>query len=346
MKCSTYLGFVVALCTSLSIQAQSNPISRTPEGRPDFQGVWTNATQTPLERPEALGNKRAYTAEEATQRVLASQERFARDSAPIDPDQPAPEKGAPIGLEADWRFPNSHVITVNGEARTSMIIEPENGRIPHVDNEVMQDWRSKILAQDGVDEFDGPEVRTVGERCLLSVLSTAGPPMVPMIYNSNYQIVQTEDYLMIMTEMVNDARIIRIDSEPLPEAMTRWMGDSVGHWEGDTLVVKTNKIHPQQTFRGSTQALTTTEWFSKESNAQINYRVTIDDPVAYTQPWTAEIPLRALAQGTRLYEYACHEGNMSVIGSLGGARRQDHDASLQAQEQSIIDPAQALPLAQ
>src|SRR5690606_8026041 len=162
---------------------------------------------------------------------------------PIDPDRAAPPQGAAIGLEADWRFPDSNVVTVNGEARTSLVIEPANGRIP-VRQGPAQDRRSLVLAQPGVDESAGPEVRTIGERCLLSVLSTAGPPMVPMIYNSNYQIVQTPGYVMILTEMVNDVRIIRIDDDPLPEGMLRWMGDSVGHWEGDTLVVTTDKLHP------------------------------------------------------------------------------------------------------
>lgn len=308
--------------------AQEATIPRTPEGKPDFQGVWTNATQTPLERPEALGDKRAFTPAEAAQKVVESERRFEQDSAPIDPDRAAPEQGAAIGLEADWRFPDSNVVTVNGEARTSLVIEPANGRIPNRPGP-LQDWRSLLLAQPGVDEFDGPEVRTTGERCLLSVLTTAGPPMLPMIYNSNYQIVQTPEYLMVMAEMVNDVRIIRIDGQALPDTMRRWMGDSVGHWEGDTLVVTTDKIHPQQSFRGSTEAMTTTEWFSMESPAQINYRVTINDPSAYTEPWTAEVPLRALPPGSMLYEYACHEGNHSVTGSLGGARRHDHDALLE-----------------
>ncbi|MCB1649419.1 MAG: hypothetical protein H7A05_03535 [Pseudomonadales bacterium] len=308
--------------------ADNRDIPRTPEGKPDFQGLWTNETQTPLERPTALGDKRAYTPEEAAQRVTESQERFERDSAPIDPNREAPEKGAPIGLEADWKFPDSNVVTVLGEARTSLVIEPANGRIP-LQPGPAQDWRSLQLAKPGVEEFDGPEIRTVGERCLLSVLSTAGPPMVPMAYNSNYQIVQTPQYLMIMTEMVNDVRIIRIDGQPLPEGMVRWMGDSVAHWEGDTLVVHTDKVHPQQSFRGSTGAMTTTEWFSMESPQQINYRVTLHDPAAYTQDWTAEVPLRALPADSQLYEYACHEGNSSVTGSLAGARRQEHDARLQ-----------------
>lgn len=325
---------VIGTLCLLATAARGQDIPRTPDGRPDFQGVWTNATQTPLERPVELGDKRAYTAEEAAQKVVESETRFAQDSAPIDPERDAPPQGAAIGLEADWRFPDSNVATVNGEARTSLVIDPPNGRIPVIDG-APQDWRSLILARPGVDEFDGPEVRTVGERCLLSVLSTAGPPMVPMIYNSTYQIVQTPQYVLILTEMVNDVRIIRIDGEPLPNAMRRWMGDSIGHWEGDTLVVTTDKIHPQQSFRGSTGAMTTTEWFSMESDRQINYRVTIDDPAAYTQSWTAEVPLRALPAGSKLYEYACHEGNYSVTGSLGGARRHDYDAMLEsAQERS------------
>ncbi len=328
-KIKTFQLSLLSALMLLASEVMAQDIPRTSYGKPDFQGLWTNATQTPLERPEALGDKRAYTPEEAQQRVQDSVERFERDSAPIDPNREAPPQGAAIGLEADWRFPDSNVVTVNGEARTSLVIDPPNGRIPVVEGPA-QDWRSLILARPGVDEFDGPEVRTVGERCLLSVLSTAGPPMVPMIYNSTYQIVQTPQYLMIMTEMVNDVRIIRIDGEALPESMVRWMGDSVAHWEGDTLVVTTDKIHPQQSFRGSTGAMTTTEWFSMESDQQINYRVTINDPAAYTQSWTAEVPLRTLPAGSRIYEYACHEGNHSVTGSLGGARRHDYDAMLES----------------
>lgn len=326
MRTSRHFLAIGALCL-VATDALAQDIARTPDGRPDFQGKWTNATQTPLERPVELGDKRAFTPEEAQHKVQESAARFAQDSAAIDPNRAAPPQGAPIGLEADWRFPDSNVVTVEGEARTSLVIDPPNGRIPTIEGPA-QDWRSLILARPGVDEFDGPELRTTGERCLLSVLSTAGPPMIPMIYNSVYQIVQTPQYLMIMTEMVNDVRIIRIDDEPLPAAMRRWMGDSIGHWEGDTLVVSTDKIHPQQSFRGSTGEMATTEWFSLESGQQINYKVTIDDPSAYTRSWTAQVPLRALPPGSNLYEFACHEGNYSVTGSLGGARRHDYDAML------------------
>lgn len=324
-------ALLLMTCTA---SAQAKDIPRTAEGKPDFQGFWTNATQTPIERPVELGDKRDYTPEEARQKVIAYTARIDADAAPIDPDRGAPPQGAAIGLEADWRFPDANIVTVNGQARTSLIIDPPNGRIPTREGKP-QDWRSLMLAQTGADEFDGPEVRPTGERCLLSVLSTAGPPMFPMSYNSVYQIVQTPQYLMIMTEMVNDVRIIRIDGQALPDAMTRWMGDSVAHWEEDTLVVNTDKVHPQQSFRGSTGALKTTEWFSMESDQQINYRVTLHDPDAYTQSWTAEVPLRAMPPGSNIYEYACHEGNHSVTGSLGGARRQDYDAMLEsAQEYS------------
>lgn len=325
-KPSTTLLSALLLTLTASALAQPADIPRTPDGKPDFQGVWTNETQTPLERPEALGDKRAYTPEEAAELVMNTAARIEREAAPIDPDRAPPEKGAPIGLEADWKFPDTNVVTVNGEARTSLIIDPPNGRLPPPPEGGPRDWRSQMLARPGVAEFDGPELRTVGERCLLSVVSPAGPPMVPMTYNSNYRIVQTPDYLMIMTEMVNDVRIIRIDDDPLPAGMVRWMGDSVGHWEGDTLVVTTDKIHPQQSFRGSTGAQITTEWFSLESPHQINYRVTVNDPEGFSQSWTAEVPLRALPAGTMLYEYACHEGNYSIIGALGGARRQEQDA--------------------
>jgi hypothetical protein len=317
---------VLLLTFNTTALAQTPDIPRTPDGKPDFQGLWTNETQTPLERPVALGDKRAFTPEEAAQQVADTAARVEREAAPIDPNRPPPEKGAPIGLEADWKFPDTTVVTVNGEARTSLVIDPPDGRLPPPPEGGPRDWRTQMLARPGVSEFDGPELRTVGERCLLSVLSPAGPPMVPMAYNSNYQIVQTPDYLMIMAEMVNDVRIIRIDAQPLPEGMVRWMGDSVGHWEGDTLVVTTDKIHPQQSFRGSTGGQKTTEWFSMESPQQINYRVTVNDPEGFSQPWTAEVPLRALPAGTQLYEYACHEGNYSIVGALAGARQQERDA--------------------
>ncbi|MBC54634.1 MAG: hypothetical protein CMQ34_12450 [Gammaproteobacteria bacterium] len=301
-------------------------IPRTAEGRPDFQGLWTNETETPVERPAQFADRQTMTAEEAAAwrpgsaaglTDLTVEER-------LDPDRGPPPKGAPIRLEADWFFASGYVAQVDGEYRTSLVIDPADGKIPYAENGRGRDWVSQQLARPGVDVFDGPEVRPTGERCLLSVLSTAGPPMLPMSYNSNYRIVQTPDYLMIMAEMVNDVRIVRIDDEHQPAAMQRWMGDSVGHWQGDTLVVSTRNLHPQQSFRGSTGSLTTTESFRFDSDGQIIYQVTMNDDTVFGRPWTAEVPMRRLPPGSHIYEYACHEGNYSIVGALAGRRWQEH----------------------
>lgn len=320
---------VAGLTLLLSVWSTAAELPRTAEGRPDFQGDWTNSTETPVERPEQFAGRQAMTAEEAAAwrpESAAGLTNLGRADY-LDPDRGPPPKGVPIRLEADWYFSSEYVARVDGEYRTSLVIDPPDGRIPYAEDGRGRDWRSRMLAREGVGEYDGPEVRPNGERCMLSVLSTAGPPMFPMSYNSNYRIVQTPDYLMIMAEMVNDTRIVRINGEHQPEALYKWMGDSVGHWEGDTLVVHTRNIHPQQSFRGSTGKLQTVERFSFDEEGQIIYRVTLDDPEVFGQPWTAEVPMRPLPEHERIFEYACHEGNYSIPGALAGARRQEHDAA-------------------
>lgn len=314
---------------SLSTVALAEKIPRTPDGRPDLQGNWTNATLTPVERPEQFGDRMTMTPEEAVAWRPGSAAGLTdlTENAFLDPDRGPPPKGAPIALEADWFFSSGYVARINGEYRTSLVIDPRDGRIPYAEDGRGRDWRSRQLARESAGEYDGPEVRPTGERCLLSVLSTAGPPMFPMSYNSNYRIVQTPDHVMIMTEMVNDVRIVKMDAGHQDPALYRWMGDSVGHWEGDTLVVRTRNIHPQQTFRGSTAAMTTEERFTMESGGQINYRITVNDPEVFGRPWTAEVPMRRLSDNEQILEYACHEGNYSLVGALAGARRQAQDAS-------------------
>ncbi len=306
----------------------ADEIPRTPEGRPDLQGNWTNATLTPVERPEQFGNRLTMTHEEAAAWRPRSAAGLTdlNEEVFLDPDRGPPPKGAPIALEADWFFSSGYVARINGEYRTSLVIDPPDGRIPYAEDGRGRDWRSRLLARESVGEYDGPEIRPTGERCLLSVLSTAGPPMFPMSYNSNYQIVQTPDHVMIMTEMVNDVRIVKMHGEHQDPALYRWMGDSVGYWEGDTLVVRTRNLHPQQSFRGATDAMTTEERFTMESDGQINYRITVHDPEVFGQPWTAEVPMRRLPANERILEYACHEGNYSLVGALAGARRQEQDA--------------------
>lgn len=326
MKWFKHTAFALSLSlVAFAVQTRAE-IPRLSDGRPDFQGLWTNETETPVERPAHFGLRQAMTAEEAEAWRPASAAGLTdlNNADWLDPDRGPPPKGEAIRLEADWFFSSGYVAKIGGEYRSSLVIDPPDGRIPYMENGRDRDFISQMLARPGVQEFDGPELRPAGERCLLSVLSTAGPPMLPMSYNSNYRIVQTADYLMIMAEMVNDVRIIRINGEHQPDALHKWMGDSVGYWEGDTLVVTTRNIHPQQSFRGSTGKLTTTEQFWMESDGQINYRVTLDEPEVFGQPWTAEVPMRRLPKDAHIYEYACHEGNYAIVGALSGARWQEH----------------------
>lgn len=327
---------ILSMLASAGLQAD---IPRLPDGRPDLQGLWTNETDTPVERPPQFADRQAMTAGEAAAWRPGSAAGLTdlNNADWLDPDRGPPPKGEPIRLEADWFFSSNYVAQIGGEYRTSLVIDPPNGRIPFAESGRNRDFISQMLARPGVQEFDGPELRPAGERCLLSVLSTAGPPMLPMSYNSNYRIVQTSDYVMIMAEMVNDVRIIRIDDEHQPEALYKWMGDSVGRWDGDTLVVTTRNIHPQQSFRGSTGNLTTTEWFWMESDGQINYRVTMNDPEVYGQPWTAEVPMRRLPADSRIYEYACHEGNYAIAGALSGARWQEYYAAQESGAPEFTD---------
>jgi hypothetical protein len=172
---------------------------------------------------------------------------------------------------------------------------------------------------------DGPEQRGLGERCIIGFGSTSGPPMLPTMYNSYYQIVQTPGQVVIHVEMVHDARVIRIGGKPLPKSVKKWMGDSIGHWEGDTLVVKTTNFRPEQSFRGTTENAVITERFTRTADDQIDYRFTVDDPAAFTAKFTGELPFTRV--NGNVYEYACHEGNYALPGILGGARAEEAKAA-------------------
>tara|TARA_R110001592_G_scaffold315181_1_gene591063 strand:- start:847 stop:1869 length:1023 start_codon:yes stop_codon:yes gene_type:complete len=307
-------------------------VPRTSDGHPDLQGIWSNATQMPLQRPEQLGEKRAYTAEEAAAREARSELTAQRNNSPSDPNRSAPSDGnVAAAYNTFWLDRGNATARINGEYRTSMIIDPPNGRIPWLpEAERIPNQLARWLDNTGVGAFDGPELQTIGERCLLffdfrTSNSSAGPPMMPIAYNNNYQIVQTPGYVLIMAEMVHDARIIRIESQHGPAIHRKWMGDSVGHWEGDTLVVTTRNLHPQQSHYGSSERVVITERFTREAQDQIVYQFTMDDPSVYRQKWTAEMALRARPADERIYEYACHEGNYALQGILSGARVQERD---------------------
>jgi hypothetical protein len=302
---------------------------RLPDGSPDLQGVWTNATATPMERSPELGDRRAFTAEEAAAISKAALAAVAADAAPSDPAKKieAIESLPPVGnYNLFWTDRGMSVANINGEYRTSMIIEPSNGRIP----ELTADGQQRTAERAARNPNDGPEGRALGERCLLSFGSASGPPMLPVMYNSYYQIVQSPGYVVILVEMVHDARIIRIREQHTPDDIRKWMGDSIGRWEGDTLVVETRNFRPEQSFRGSSENAVVTERFTRVANDKIVYRFTVDDPATFTSSFTGELPF--VTVDANIYEYACHEGNYALPGILSGAREAEKSQQAKAAE--------------
>ena len=320
--------FIALLYVSVgSVSAQDPGIPRMQDGKPDLQGYWSNSSQTPLVRPQELGEKGFLTEEEAADVEQGWRDRYNIASAPADPERAPPTDGnADLGYNSFWWDPRTDAIQLDGQYRTSIIVDPPNGQIPYLSGERQRnDLRSIWRDRPGVEAFDAPELRPLAERCLLTFGSGSGPPMLPILYNSNYQIVQTQDYVMILVEMVHDARIIPLNKNNHATDFEKWMGDSVAYWEGDTLVVKTRDFHPQQSFRGSSEELLITERFSLQDDDKIKYAFTLEDPLSYTQPWTGEIAMNRKPAGEVMYEYACHEGNYAFPGILGGARRQEQE---------------------
>jgi hypothetical protein len=288
-------------------------VPRTPDGKPDLQGVWTSATLTPLERPADLGNKQFFTKEEAvqwTKQFLQTNNRDRRDgSAQVD-----------VG-RAYNEFWFSRGDTVVPTLRTSLIIDPPDGRIPALTPDGQQRAAARAERQ-RLHPADGPEDRSLAERCIN--WPVAGPPMVPGGYNNNYQIVQGPGYVTIVVEMIHDVRTIPTDGRPhLPATVRQWMGDPRGHWEGNTLVVDTTNFTDKTNFRGSGENLHLIERFTRTGPNQLMYEFTVNDPASFTRPWTVQIPM-AKTDGP-LFEYACHEGNYGMEGMLRGARQQERE---------------------
>ena len=238
----------------------------------------------------------------------------------------SPKAGENVGgYNTAWMDPGTQLFQLNGEYRSSILTYPEDGKLP-------RKWiRWGIEAPSIYRMFtraNHPEQRSLGERCLVGFGSSGGPPMLNVLYNNNYQIVQSPGYVMILVEMVHDARIIRLEGSPLPDHIKPWLGDSIGHWEGNTLVVKTKNHHLQQRFRAAirhqiliTENAEVTEKFTRTSADEILYEFSVDDEVAYKDVWRGEMPLRR-AEG-KIYEYACHEGNYSMANILAGAREEE-----------------------
>ncbi len=305
-------------------------VPRTPDGRPDLQGYWTNVTITPVERPASASGP-ALTEEEASRLEKGVSDRVERLSQPSDPNRSAPPKGGDgsVGAAGNvggynnfWIDSGDRVAIVNGERRSSLVVDPPDGRVPALTPEARKRQADRLAAFRGRGEYDNPESRPLGERCLLSFGSSSGPPMLPnYFYNNNYQIVQTPDHVLILVEMVHDARVIRIGGAPAPKHLRPWLGDSIGRWEGDTLVVETTGFHPSQTFRGASENLKVIERFTRSDQDTILYRFTIDDPTTFTRQWTGEVPFKATRE--MIFEYACHEGNYAMSNVLSGERAQE-----------------------
>jgi hypothetical protein len=306
-------------------------LPRTADGKPDLQGTWTNATLTPLERAE--NTPLSLAREEVQRREQAFRERVAQLAEDSDPDRPAPPKGGDGstgaagnvgGYNNFWIDPGDRIAVVNGEYRSSLLTVPANGRVPATTPAARERVAQRLAARKGMGQYDHPELRPLAERCLMSFGSNAGPPMLPnYFYNNNYQFVQTRDALMILVEMVHDVRVVRIGEnlQHPPSHIRPWMGDSIGRWEGDTLVVETTNFHPLQVFRGASENLKVIERFSRTGPDTILYKFEIDDPTTFVEKWGGEVPFNRTED--LIYEYACHEGNYALANVLSGERNRE-----------------------
>ena len=291
---------------------------RLADGHPDLQGIWTNVTITPLERPKELATKAFFTPEEAKayeQQRGATSNKDRRDGG----------ADADLGRaynDAWWDSGTKIVKTL----RTSMVIDPPDGRIPSLTPAAEKEQRER--AAEARNPPAGPENMPLQLRCIH--WSTAGPPMLPSAYNNNYQIFQAPGYVVIAIEMIHDVRVIPTDGRAhLPSNVRQLLGDARGHWEGDTLVVDTANFTDETHFRGADRNLHLIERFTRTDANTVIYQFTIDDPTAFSKPWTGEVPM-VKTEGP-MYEYACHEGNYAVPNSLSAARAQEREAAKASQ---------------
>ena len=316
------LGTVTAAMVAavgLSAPAAAQDAPRTGWGAPDLQGVWDFRTITPLERPERLGDQAFLTAEEAANlerevvdRNVELANRAARRTT-VTESVDRGEEGAPGFYNNFWLDRGT---TTVGTRRTSLIVDPPNGRLPEMSPAGLEraEARSAYRRDHPADSWLD---RSAFDRCILGF--NAGPPITPGGYNQNLQVFQTPDHVVLLTEMVHTVRVVPLDGRPaLPDAVRQWSGESRGRWEGDTLVVETSNFNDQRRWRGTTRNMTLVERLTRVDADTLVYEYTVDDPDTWTRPWTASLPMRRGDQP--LYEYACHEGNYSMPGILGGHR--------------------------
>ncbi len=312
MRISAWLlAAVIALLPHAEAQ-EGYRAPQTTSGAPSLEGLWSTLTATPLERP-AIFDGPTTTPDRAKAFAAAALATFQSDTS-----------DGVGGRGSEWWEFSPEMTRINGQIRTSLIVDPPDGKMPY-----SEAGRARLKAlQAGVfAEFDGPEARPSTERCLAGGSGATGAPLFVPRYNANYQIVQTRDYLVLSMEQNREVRIIRLnDAHRLPPEMRRWMGDSVGRWDGDTLVVETANFVAGDAFKPSAPVLVSeharvTERFTRISASEILYQFTVEDPAAFTRPWRAEMILSATPN--QILEYACHEGNYAMAGMLAGGRAKE-----------------------
>jgi hypothetical protein len=316
---STRILVVAIVLLPATLMAQSYKTPRTADGQPDLQGIWDFRTITPMERPKQLGTKAFFTEQEAAAYEQEENRRQNRDL--IDP-----EKGGglypPGGVIPYNEFWYDRGNKITGTRRTSLIIDPADGRLPPWTAEGQKKAELRAIAdrdnQAGHPHADSWEDRPLSERCLMG--GNAGPPITPGPYNNNVQLFQTAGYVVIFNEMIHSSRIVPLDRRP-HGTVPQWKGDSRGHWEGDTLVIDTINFKRETGLAGSSANMHLTERFTRTGANTLEYQFTVDDPTMWTKPWTAVVPMTK-TEGP-IYEYACHETNYAMSGILAGARAQE-----------------------
>ena len=307
---SAALALSLALITVVSVAGQEKSSGghkspSTPWGDPDLQGVWSIATITPFERPTALADKAQLTEQEAA----AAEETFRKTQNQDRRDGAGTDADVALAYNDFWWDRGTKVVSTR---QSSLVVDPPDGRVPALTPEGKA--RATARAARGYDSWTD---RSLWERCI-----TRGLPMIPGPYNNNYQILQTPTHVVILHEMIHDARIIPIDGRPhVGQSIRQWFGDSRGRWEGDTLVVDTTNFTDKANYRGSTQGLHLLERFTRVNGDTVKYEFTIDDPTTFTKKWTVAIPMQQTDE--QIYEYACHEGNYGMVNLLKGARVQE-----------------------
>src|SRR5579871_5943069 len=303
-----FLAAAVVSAQSAAPANASKPgaIPYAADGHPDLSGIWSNATRTPFERPAVFQGRATISDEEAHKWETRENERWEEGSK-IDGGRPVTIEGGAYNVL--FYDNGSELARIGGQKRTSMVVDPPDGHVPAMVPEARDRMRTRRASVPG--DYKSLSADT---RCLVG--NTPSVPLVPALYNNNLEIVQSADSILIEVEMVHDARIVHMTPKHQPPTVRQWFGDSIGHWEGDTLVVETTNFNDQTHYRGATMNLKVTERFTRVSDKTIEYRATMEDPSTWTKPWSIELAFTSVPGP--LYEYACHEGNYAMEGILGG----------------------------